>query len=356
MTGVLSIGEFARASGLTAKALRLYDELELLTPAEVNPANGYRYYAPEQVEQARLVARLRSAEVPLPRIAAIIGAATPAAAADEVLSYWRDVEAQTASAREVITSLVSLLRGQDTTMNESTLDVSLADLIARLHEELPDADDLVRITEARRRSQSLADLGDQLVDHYVSEAKLGGATWSQISDALGGTQPGRRSTHAFERFTDLNRHSIVLAQEVAATHRHEHIGSEHLLLGLLGEQRGVAHEVLVAQAVSEQQVRDAIEHALAPDGEQVRHGHIPFTAHSKEAIEQAVRASYDLGHDWVGTEHTLLGLVAVEHSVAAQVLRDLGFTADGLREQVTTALDARQPRGRRRGADASPTS
>ena len=66
MTCVLTIGEFARASGLTAKALRLYDELELLTPAEVDPSNGYRYYAPEQVEQARLVARLRSAGVPLP--------------------------------------------------------------------------------------------------------------------------------------------------------------------------------------------------------------------------------------------------------------------------------------------------
>jgi len=111
MTCVLSIGEFARASGLTAKALRLYDELELLTPAEVDQSNGYRYYAPEQVEQARLVARLRSAGVPLPRIAAIIGASTPEAAADEVLSYWRHVEADRASARDVITSLVAFLRG-----------------------------------------------------------------------------------------------------------------------------------------------------------------------------------------------------------------------------------------------------
>lgn len=83
MTCVLTIGEFARASGLAAKALRLYDELELLTPAEVDQ---HRYYAPEQVEQTRLVARLRSAGVPLPRIAAIIAAATPEAAADEVLS------------------------------------------------------------------------------------------------------------------------------------------------------------------------------------------------------------------------------------------------------------------------------
>ena len=110
---MLTIGEFARASGLTAKALRLYDELELLTPAEVNPSNGYRYYAPEQVEQARLVARLRSAGVPLPRIAAIIGASTPPAAADEVLSYWRDVEAQTR--RPARSSLLSLPFSEDRT-------------------------------------------------------------------------------------------------------------------------------------------------------------------------------------------------------------------------------------------------
>ncbi len=113
---MLTIGEFATATGLTAKALRLYDDLGLLAPAEVEPRNGYRYYEPEQVERARLVARLRSAGVPLPRIATIIGLA-PEAAAAELLSYWRQVEADTASARDVVTSLVAHLRGQDTTMN-----------------------------------------------------------------------------------------------------------------------------------------------------------------------------------------------------------------------------------------------
>jgi DNA-binding transcriptional MerR regulator len=313
MTCVLSIGEFARASGLTAKALRLYDELELLTPAEVDQSNGYRYYAPEQVEQARLVARLRSAGVPLPHIAAIIGASTPEAAADEVLSYWRHVEADRASARDVITSLVAFLRGQDNTMSPSTtLNISLADLIAGLYEELPDADDLARISEARLRAQTLSDLGEQLLDHYVSEAKLGGASWSEISDALGGTNQAalqRRAPNAFERFTDLNRHCIVLAQEAARTHKHELIGTEHLLLGLLSEPRGLAYEVLTTQTDSEQHIRDAIEEAMPPAGKKALQGHIAFRPGSKEAIEQALRVSSDLGHSWVGTEHTLLGLI-----------------------------------------------
>lgn len=345
MTRVLSIGEFARASGLTAKALRLYDELELLTPAEVDQSNGYRYYAPEQVEQARLVARLRSAGVPLPRIAAIIGASTPEAAADEVLSYWRDVEADTASAREVITSLVALLRGQDNTMSPSTtLNISLADLIARLYEELPDADDLARIREARLRAQALSDLGDQLVDHYVSEAKLSGASWSEIGDALGGTNQTaqqRRAPNAFERFTDLNRHSIVLAQEAARSHKHELIGTEHLLLGLLSEPRGLAYDVLTAHTDSEQDIRDAIEDAMPPAGKKTLLGHIAFGPDSKEAIEQALRASSDLGHDWVGTEHTLLGLIRAEESLAAHILRNLGFTSVNLHDMVTTEITKR---------------
>ena len=116
---MLTIGEFATATGLTTKALRLYDDLGLLAPAEVDPSNGYRYYEAAQIEQARLVARLRSAGVQLPRIATIIGL-TPEAAAAELLSYWRQVEADTSSARDVVVSLVAHLRGQDTTMNATT--------------------------------------------------------------------------------------------------------------------------------------------------------------------------------------------------------------------------------------------
>lgn len=342
---MLSIGEFARASGLTAKALRLYDELELLTPAEVDPSNGYRYYAPEQVEQARLVARLRSADVPLARIAAIIGAPTPEAAADEVLAYWRHVEADAASAREVITSLVALLRAQDTEMNSSrTPGPHLSDLIAGLYEDLPDADDLTRIREARMRARALADLGDRLVDHYVSEAKLGGATWGQIGEALGADgQAARRHRppHAFERFTAENRHSIVLAQEAAREHRHELIGTEHMLVGLLSEPDGLAYQVLTGAAGSEHDIRRAIEDAMPSAGTTSAQGHIAFAPDSKEAIEQALRASADLGHDWVGTEHTLLGLIRVEDGLAARVLRDLGLTPDALNDTVRTAVAGR---------------
>ncbi|MFE2537373.1 Clp protease N-terminal domain-containing protein [Streptomyces sp. NPDC059371] len=226
----------------------------------------------------------------------------------------------------------------------SPLDISLADLIARLDEELPEADELARISEARLRAQTLSDLGDQLIDHYVSKAKRTGASWTQIGDAIGVSKQAAQQRHApapFERFTNLNRHSIVLAQEAARTYKHDFIGTGHLLLGLLGEPQGLACELLLAKAESEQRVRAAIEEALPPAGEKALRGHIAFRPESKEAIEQARHASVDLGHEWVGTEHMLLGLIRAEESTAAQVLRTFGFTPDELRETVRTEVAAR---------------
>ncbi|MEU9474508.1 Clp protease N-terminal domain-containing protein [Streptomyces sp. NPDC048191] len=229
----------------------------------------------------------------------------------------------------------------------SPLDISLADLIARLDEEFSDANELARVSEARLRAQTLSDLGDQLIDHYVTKAKRTGASWTEIGDALGVSKQAAQQRHtpaAFERFTNLNRHGIVLAQEAARTHKHDFIGTEHMLLGLLGEPRGLAYEVLVEKTGSEQRVRDAIEEAMPPAGEKALRGHIPFRPESKEAIEQAHRASADLGHDWVGTEHTLLGLIRAEDSPAAQILRVLGFTSDELHETVRTETAERTRR------------
>lgn len=220
------------------------------------------------------------------------------------------------------------------------LNINLADLIARLEEELPDADALARISEAHLRSQTLIDLGDQLVDHYVSKAKLNGASWTEIGDAIGVSKQAaqqRRASTAFDRFTELNRHSIVLAQEAARTHKHDLIGTEHLLLGLLGEPHGLAYKVLT-QATSESDVRAAIVEAMPVAGTRSLRGHIAFGSDSKESIEHARRAADDLGHDWVGTEHMLLGLISTKGSPSAQILRSLGYTPDTLRKTIKTAV------------------
>ncbi len=223
----------------------------------------------------------------------------------------------------------------------SPLSISLTDLIERLDADLPEATALARITEAQLRARTLSDLGDQLVGHYVGQAKQAGASWSEIGDAIGVSKQAAQQRHSpapFERFTDLNRHSIVLAQEAARTHKNDFIGTEHMLLGLLGEPRGLAYEVLVASAGSEPRIHEAIEAAMRPGGKKAPRGHIAFEAESKAAIEQAIRAAADLGHDFVGTEHSLLGLMRVGESRAARILRGLGFTADGLQETIRTEV------------------
>lgn len=114
-----SIGDFSRHTGLTPKALRLYDELGLLVPAEVDPQSGYRRYAEAQLDRARVVASLRLVGMPLARIRALLDL-PPAAAAQEIVAYWRQVEADTASRRQIVASLVRQLRDEEHTMPDHT--------------------------------------------------------------------------------------------------------------------------------------------------------------------------------------------------------------------------------------------
>ncbi|MCP8711232.1 MerR family transcriptional regulator [Streptomyces sp. AC04842] len=121
---LLTIGAFAKASRLSPKALRLYDELGLLTPARVDPDTGYRRYAPEQLEQARLVAWLRRLGMPLARIRQVC-AMDPGEAAGEIRAYWARVEADTAARRDLAAFLVDHLTGKDPTMSRTTAPLSL---------------------------------------------------------------------------------------------------------------------------------------------------------------------------------------------------------------------------------------
>ncbi|HEX6452279.1 MAG TPA: MerR family transcriptional regulator [Trebonia sp.] len=115
---LLSTGEFARASGLSRKALRLYDELGLLPPAQVDPATGYRFYNPAQLEQARLVAWLRRLGMPLATIR-LVSTLPPAAAAKELAGYWEQAEAEAAARRRLATFLIGYLSGKDAVMTDA---------------------------------------------------------------------------------------------------------------------------------------------------------------------------------------------------------------------------------------------
>lgn len=228
----------------------------------------------------------------------------------------------------------------------SPVNVRLTDLISDLNNELPDADLLAKIGAAQQRAHTLSDLGDQLVGHYVALARSEGASWSQIGDAIGVSKQAaqqklgmpRKGGVTFERFTQRARDVVVFSQEVARAHQHEEIGTEHVLLGLLRDPLGLSAKVLATLAGSTDRVRAATEARFPADGKKALKGHIPFTAQSKEALAQALQAALRFGHNYIGTEHVLLGMLAVEDATGTLILADLGITQEAVEQELRKEL------------------
>jgi hypothetical protein len=141
----------------------------------------------------------------------------------------------------------------------------------------------------------------------------------------------------FERFTDRARRVVVLAQEEARRLNHAHIGTEHLLLGLIREGEGVAARALEALGINRAAVRREVEEIVGR-GQQPPPGHIPFTPRAKKVLELSLRESNQLGHNYIGTEHILLGLLREGEGVAAQVLVKMGVDLNRVRQQVMELL------------------
>jgi ATP-dependent Clp protease ATP-binding subunit ClpA len=168
----------------------------------------------------------------------------------------------------------------------------------------------------------------------------------------------------FERFTERARHVVVLAQEEARTLGHQYIGTEHVLLGLLREEEGMAARVLQSLEITVERVRGQVV-GIAGSGEEVTSAQIPFTQRAKKVLELALRESLSLGHNYIGTEHILLGLISEdagvvfrtrsdlgsgreEHEgVAVRVLHDFGVDAETIRNEVIRMLSSPEARAER---------
>ncbi len=148
---------------------------------------------------------------------------------------------------------------------------------------------------------------------------------------------GTSGDKMFERFTDRARRVVVLAQEEARMLNHNYIGTEHILLGLIHEGEGVAAKALESLGISLEAVRQQVEKIIG-QGQQAPSGHIPFTPRAKKVLELSRREAASLGHDYIGTEHILLGLIREGRGVAAQILTGLGASHDLVREQVRRHL------------------
>ena len=152
----------------------------------------------------------------------------------------------------------------------------------------------------------------------------------------------------FERFTDRARRVMVLAQEEARLLNHNYIGTEHLLLGLIHEGEGVAAQALESLGVSLPAVRQQVEEIIGR-GQQASSGRIPFTPRAKKVLELSRREALAMGHNYVGTEHILLGLLREGDGVAAQVLVRMGADLNRVRQQVIGILSGHQDKDEPKG-------
>ncbi|AHI00409.1 Clp protease N-terminal domain-containing protein [Kutzneria viridogrisea] len=235
----------------------------------------------------------------------------------------------------------------------------LDDMITTVKALHPNGDALDQLADAVLISERLGELADHLVGHFVDQARKAGASWTDIGKSMGVSKQAAQKRFVpkadastivdmgpFSRFTDRARHVIVETQEEARRAGHNYIGTEHLLLGLLCEPEALAAKALTEQGITAEQLRNSVKVVLGPAKENVP-GHIPFTPGAKKVLELTVREALRLGHNYVGTEHILLGIVAEDESVAAKVLFSLGYDREAgeawIVEQLTELLRQRGP-------------
>jgi hypothetical protein len=225
--------------------------------------------------------------------------------------------------------------------------LELQDLI-RTVERRCHGDALERLTEAVRLSETLEGLSDDLVGHFVEAARESGSSWAEVGSHLGVTRQAAQQRHVarrgllrrigggeapFARFAPAARQAVTHAQVEARQLKHDFLGTEHLLLGLLHERHGIAAIVLGELSLELTSGRDAVV-AIVGRGSEAHAGPLRFAPRAKKVLELALREAKHLGHDRVDTEHFLLAMLREGQGVAAQVLADHGITVDRVRPRI----------------------
>ncbi len=236
-------------------------------------------------------------------------------------------------------------------------------LIAAVEAEALTDQPLDRLAAAARARDELDDLTEALLDHFVEAAREAGCSWSRIGGALGVSKQAAQQRHTatesvarrllghlpqqrrhghgrnlfFRRFTARARAAVVHAQEAARHLGHNYIGTEHVLLGIFGEPDSVAAKALVEMGVTGEAVQAAVVEIIGR-GQATVSGHIPFTPRAKKVLQLSLREAIALGHNYVGTEHMLLGLTRETKGVAAQVLAGQGVDYDRARSVLLRML------------------
>lgn len=231
--------------------------------------------------------------------------------------------------------------------------VRLDDLINAIKQRHPEGDPLGQLADAVTLGEHLGEVADHLIGHFVDQARHSGASWTEIGRSMGVSKQAAQkrfvpkeggSTLAedlqnYARYTDRARHVVVAAQEEARVSASDHIEPEHLVLGLLHVPEGLAAKAMVALGARLDLVKEAMTNCLKA-GTPSPGAPVPFAAQSKKALELALRHALRLGHNYVGTEHLLLGVLHLGDTVPGiVVLEELGVTRQGAEREIKRMLD-----------------
>ncbi len=229
---------------------------------------------------------------------------------------------------------------------------------------------LEHVSEAVRVSEHLGELADHLIGHFVDQARRSGASWTEIGQSMGVTKQaaqkrfvakdpdlneaferiGWGSGEKFERFTDRARRAVIASRQEAIRRRNEHVLPEHVVLGMLHEPEGMAASAIAALGVPAEAAREALAAALPPAlPRELGKGHVPFDSRSKNVLKLALREALSLGHNYIGTEHILLGVLEEEYTQGGGALTGLGVTANRARAWLVPELKRLAEEKRRAG-------
>src|SRR5271170_2526328 len=219
---------------------------------------------------------------------------------------------------------------------------TLQELIDGVRADSPRDEALLQLSQASKTVGDLEQVGDALLGHFVDQCRRNGHSWSEISGALGVSKQAahKRFTFeapTFERFTERARAAVSQSEREAHRLGHGFVGTEHILLALVGVTDSLAVRVLDEAGISKSMVEEQIL-ALIERGAASEDSTLPFTPRAKAVLRRAVEEALRLGHNYVGTEHLLLGLFGDENSAAAKVLQDLSVSYGVIRDRTLELL------------------
>lgn len=224
---------------------------------------------------------------------------------------------------------------------------SLQDVIHLVEADTQDDRPLSRLGVASALVQTLAEVGDAALGYFVDQARHAGHSWSEIGEALGVSKQAAQQKHTvrlslglnaptFERFTPRARHVVSAAEPIARAHGHASIDTEHILLALYHEPEGLAAQILNHSDFPANRAKSAVD-SRTERGPGSPKEEIPFTAKAIVVFRSALASALEMGHNYIGTEHLLLGLSRGE-GLAAEVLEDAGLPRETLERKVTEKL------------------